>query len=247
MMGNDCIDISLKNIWQSWFAFRKGKKPSKDIDEFQFYLEENLFQLFRDLNTGRYQHGGYKKFIVCDNKRREISVADVRDRVVHRLIYNFLEKLYDKTFIFDAWSCRIGNLTSQIFANIYLNELDRFVKHTLKVKAYVRYGDDFIVIETDLNKIHNIRFKTIEFLAKELKLQTNSKSDKIVKASHGLKFLGVKLWAPGRDLNKRSKGRIQSRLRPNNVASYSGLVKQHCGTRETKKFHWTLYEKVINE
>lgn len=59
------------------------------------------------MNNGRYCHGGYKKFIVSDNKRREISVASVRDRIVHRLVYDFLTPIYDKTFIFDAWSCRL--------------------------------------------------------------------------------------------------------------------------------------------
>jgi len=59
-----------------------------------------------NLNSGRYKHGGYKKFIVTDNKRRQISVASVRDRVVHRLLYEYLNKIYDKTFIYDAWSCR---------------------------------------------------------------------------------------------------------------------------------------------
>lgn len=73
---------------------------------FRYHLEKNLYKLFRDLNDGTYRHGGYKKFVVCDNKRREISVATIRDRVVHRIIYDHLEKTFDKTFIYDAWSCR---------------------------------------------------------------------------------------------------------------------------------------------
>jgi retron-type reverse transcriptase len=106
-MGSvESIDLSLKNIWKCWFAFRAGKRATLEMHDFQYHLEKNLYKLFLDLNNGRYRHGGYKKFIVCDNKRREISVASVRDRVVHRLIYDYLEKIYDKTFIYDAWSCR---------------------------------------------------------------------------------------------------------------------------------------------
>ena len=108
MIGNESIDLSLKNIWQSWFDFRKGKKVTSDLDNFQYSLEKNLYQLWEDLNTGTYRHGRYRKFMVCDNKRREISVAVIRDRVVHRLLYNYLEKIYDKTFIYDGWSCRKG-------------------------------------------------------------------------------------------------------------------------------------------
>ncbi|MBI2634126.1 hypothetical protein HYW82_00450 [Candidatus Peregrinibacteria bacterium] len=76
------------------------------MHDFQYNLERNLYDLFHDLQTGNYSHGNYRKFIVCDNKRREISVAKVRDRVIHRLIYDWLNKIYDKTLIYDAWSCR---------------------------------------------------------------------------------------------------------------------------------------------
>ena len=105
-MGNSCIDLSLANIWQSWFKFKKEKKRKKELDYLGYYLEQNLVNLHFDLNFGRYKHGGYKKFFVTDNKRRQISVASVRDRVVHRLLYEYLNKIYDKTFVYDAWSCR---------------------------------------------------------------------------------------------------------------------------------------------
>lgn len=108
-MGSSAfIDVGLANVWRSWFSFRKGKRKTAELHEFQYRLEENLLELFCDLNTGRYCHGGYKKFIVSDNKRREISVASIRDRVVHRLVYDFLTPIYDKTFIYDAWSCRVS-------------------------------------------------------------------------------------------------------------------------------------------
>lgn len=107
-MGNDSIDLSLENTWESWFEFRKGKRATAELHEFQYYLEKNLFELCADLRGGRYAHGDYRRFIVCDNKRREVCVAGIRDRVVHRLIYSFLEGIYDKTFIYDAWSCRKG-------------------------------------------------------------------------------------------------------------------------------------------
>ncbi|MEK7085938.1 MAG: hypothetical protein AAB953_02900 [Patescibacteria group bacterium] len=54
-----------------------------------------LFKLGKELNANTYQHGGYRKFIVCDNKKREIFVASVRDRVVHRLVYDFLTEILE--------------------------------------------------------------------------------------------------------------------------------------------------------
>ena len=77
-----------------------------ELHNFQFYLEENLFKLQAGLENGTYRHGGYKKFTVCDNKKREISCAGIRDRVVHRLLYDYLVPIFDKAFIYDAWSCR---------------------------------------------------------------------------------------------------------------------------------------------
>ncbi len=75
---------------------------------FQYNLEHNLRELHKELNGSMYRHGPYRVFTVCDNKKRAISVAAVRDRVVHRLIYDCLIPIYDQTFAHDAWSCR-GN------------------------------------------------------------------------------------------------------------------------------------------
>jgi retron-type reverse transcriptase len=108
MIGKESIDLGLKNIYKSWFRYRKGKKPSQDFDHFQYDLEKELNSLYCDLNNGTYKHGDYRKFIVTDNKTREISVASMRDRVLHRLFYDYLVNIFDKTFVFDAWSCRKG-------------------------------------------------------------------------------------------------------------------------------------------
>ena len=100
------IDLSLSNIWASWYRFVNGKKASYELLEFFYNLESNLFNLREDLVGGTYAHRFYRKFFVTDNKRREVSVACLRDRVVHRLIYDYLVPIYDDTFIFDVWSCR---------------------------------------------------------------------------------------------------------------------------------------------
>lgn len=146
----------------------------------------------------------------------------------------------------------IGNLTSQIFANIYLNELDRFVKHELRAKAYLRYGDDFIIVENNFGKLQFFRTQTTDFLKNKLKLTINSKSDsvaslvdKILKPYRGLKFLGIKFWPSGRTLSKRSLIRASERLNSSNLSSYSGLIKAHCNKKKQKHFSWLVYEKLI--
>ncbi len=328
-MGSSDINLSLSNIWQSYFKFKKGKKPSQELEEFNYYLEENLCSLHRDLNSGEYKHSQYRKFVVTDNKRREISVASIRDRVVHRLIYEYLCGIFDKTFIFDAWSCRkdkgligaieraqnficqkpgsfiwrsdiknffdsvsqqillkiisrkimnqrilnllreiitshkvsqnerecacrkgmpIGNLTSQIFANIYLNEFDRFIKHGLKVKNYLRYGDDFIIVADNMEQLKVIRSNSIKFLQEELRLEINKKNDIIIKASWGLKFLGVSIFPKGRRLKKRNLTRVKENLNLKNISSYSGLIKKHSKIKKIKEFNWIIldyYDKQL--
>ncbi len=107
-MGNVSIDISVENIWRSWQLFRHAKKASREIDEFAYQAERHILGLWREINSGAYRHGGYCYFTVTDNKKRIISVASVRDRVVHRLLYEYLVKIYDKIFFYDVWSCRKG-------------------------------------------------------------------------------------------------------------------------------------------
>lgn len=324
-MGSVSIDISLENIWQSWFDFRKGKRRTLELDYFQYFLEGNLYQIFTDLNRGTYKHGTYKKFIVTDNKRREICVASIRDRVVHRLMYEYLVRIYDHTFIYDAWSCRrgkglvgaiertqsflgqfresfvwrtditkffdrvsqetlftlvsrriddkkaleliaeiiknytepqkhsqgqmkrgmpIGNLTSQIFANIYLNELDRFVKHTVKPQAYVRYGDDFILIAKNKVDLQKKREEVIVFINGQLSLEINKKHDIILPVKRGLHYLGVEIFPHGRRLKKRNWKRAQGRLTLLNFASYRGLVQKHDCDKKKLYFDWKILEHL---
>lgn len=139
----------------------------------------------------------------------------------------------------------IGNLTSQIFANIYLNELDRFVKHKLKMKYYLRYGDDFILIHRDLEELTCLRESVIRFLDEKLKLALNPKNDKIVKAKHGLRFLGTIICPHGRKLKKRNRNRIRSRLSISNAGSYYGLSKKHGNRKAIKEFCWRIHD-ILN-
>ncbi len=120
---NPPLDLSLTNIWQAWRAFRAGKKPSREIIIFESDLERNLLLLCADLNNGSYQHGGYSHRIVNEKKRRDIAVATVRDRVVHRLLYDYLVPLVDPKLDYDVWSCRKGKgLHQALFRTKHLSQ-----------------------------------------------------------------------------------------------------------------------------
>lgn len=106
----------------------------------------------------------------------------------------------------------IGNLTSQLFANVYLNELDQFVKHALRVKHYVRYMDDFVLLAGDKATLWDWRREIEGFLEFRLALQLNGKTS-IFPASQGIDFLGYRIWPTHRLLRKRSMKRIKRALR----------------------------------
>lgn len=110
----------------------------------------------------------------------------------------------------------LGNLTSQIFANVYLNELDQYVKHTLKAKRYIRYMDDFVIVHHDKAQLHAWRKDIEQFLWQQLRLETNSKTQvfPIAKQSgRALDFLGYRIYSTHRLLRKCSVNRIKSKLK----------------------------------
>jgi retron-type reverse transcriptase len=87
----------------------------------------------------------------------------------------------------------IGNLSSQFFANVYLNELDQFVKHTLRAQRYVRYVDDFVLVHQDREQLARWRAAIESFLRDRLKLQL--KADQRLRAlSDGIDFLGYVVY-----------------------------------------------------
>lgn len=137
----------------------------------------------------------------------------------------------------------IGNLTSQILANIYLNEFDRFVVHRLKPIAYVRYGDDFLCFGRSKKELDKIRAATGVFLQAELNLRINPKVDKLQPAYKGIDYLGVNIWPDGRRLQLKVRWRMNQRLNRVSMASYRALVKAHERPKYLKNLDWRLLEQ----
>ena len=86
----------------------------------------------------------------------------------------------------------LGNLTSQFFANVYLNELDYFVKHTLKAKYYIRYVDDFIIIHPSHKQLHIWKEAIDVFLTANLKIQLHPHKTHIFPLVRGVDFVGFR-------------------------------------------------------
>lgn len=106
----------------------------------------------------------------------------------------------------------IGNLTSQLFANVYLDQLDHFIKEELQVPYYVRYMDDFVIISGDKKELWRLKQEIEDFLDARLSLKLNDKTG-IFPVSHGVDFLGYRIWKDHRLLRKRSTKRIKRALK----------------------------------
>ncbi len=110
----------------------------------------------------------------------------------------------------------IGNLTSQLFANIYLHELDEYVKYDLREHFYVRYMDDFVIIHHDKQHLQRLRVAIESFLWDRLRLRTNAKTQVFpvgLVRGRALDFLGYRIWPTHRKLRKGSIKRMRHRLR----------------------------------
>lgn len=110
----------------------------------------------------------------------------------------------------------IGNLTSQLCANIYLHELDEFVKYQLRERYYVRYMDDFVIIHHDKEHLHRTREIIEDFLWGSLRLKTNAKTQVFpiaIVRGRPLDFLGYRIWTTHRKIRKSSIRRITRTLK----------------------------------
>jgi hypothetical protein len=106
----------------------------------------------------------------------------------------------------------IGNLTSQFFANVLLNELDQFVHEQIQPRLYLRYMDDFLLFDSDLEKLQGARPMIMAFVA-GLRLRLHERKTQVRASQQGVKFVGFKLTPVTRRVNPESIGRFRRRMR----------------------------------
>lgn len=152
-----------------------------------------------------------------------LIVRKITDERLHALILLIISSFHTT----HSKGLPLGNVTSQIFANIYLNELDQFVKHELKASYYIRYCDDFVT----LNRSHTTLTAYIPrihvFLTEKLSLKLHPCKVVIRKLQQGIDFLGYVSLPHYRVLRTRTKRRMLRRVNKENLASYLGLL-AHC-------------------
>jgi len=118
----------------------------------------------------------------------------------------------------------LGNLTSQLFANVYLNELDQYVKHGLRVPHYLRYCDDFVMLSRDPETLKALIPQIEAFLKARLRLQLHPDKITLSRLSEGVDFLGFVCFTYHAVLRTKTKRRMLARVGDKNLSSYLGLI-----------------------
>ena len=284
--------FTFQNIYKAYTQCRKNKTNTINALKFEQNILENLWGLHDALTTNQYTIGKSLCFLTSSPKLREVFASDFRDRVVHHVLVDALEPLFECKFIHDVYNNRkgrgthmavaqakrymnqtphgyylqldikgffynldkqilmdkikqevigsmldvssvlnlthkivwhdptshymfrgdkrklsllpahktlfkidknkglpIGNLTSQFFANVYMNDFDNYVKRKLKVKRYIRYVDDFVLFDKSKERLRYLQKEIEEYLNKELHL-TLREDSKLKRHTEGLDFLG---------------------------------------------------------
>lgn len=163
-----------------------------------------------------------KKYFYSINKNILFDI--MKKKISDQKLLNFTKKM-----IFDNdedIGIPIGNYTSQYFANIYLNELDHYIKEELRVKYYVRYMDDFILLLEDKSEAKRMYELIKKFVNTKLELELNSKT-KYYPSKMGTNFCGYVIYETHMLLRKRSKTKIKKKIRKWNKKYLNGELDIH--------------------
>ena len=298
-LWKDIIDEA--NIVLAAKKAMRGKRYRENVVAFNAKLGDNIVRIKKELETKTYKPGSYRTFEIYEPKKRMISAAPFRDRVVHHALCNIIQPIFERTFIHDSYANRtgfgthralrkftkfarsskyvlqcdirkyfpsidheilkgllrrkikckdtlwlidkiinnsnkqeerfcyfegddlftpferkrglpIGNLTSQFFANIYLNGFDHFVKEKLKVKKYVRYVDDFALFCDDYNFLARARLGIEGFLT-SLRLRIHPIKSQLFETRLGSNFVGFRILPDRIRVRSENLRRSRRRLR----------------------------------
>ncbi|OHA56834.1 MAG: hypothetical protein A2114_02025 [Candidatus Vogelbacteria bacterium GWA1_51_14] len=224
----------LESIYEKVFIFdsyssRKGKgihKAHRRLRYFAWKLSRNntrpVFFLKCDI----------KKFF--DSVDHDILLSILEKKIKDQQTISLLRVIINSFCTKENKGIPLGNLTSQLFSNIYLDLLDQYVKRVLRVKYYLRYADDFILIDADREKLENFLVLIKLFLDEKLKLVLHKDKIMISKFSDGVDFLGYVIFPYHQVLRTKTKRRAFKNVNKVNLPSYLGLLK-HCRGRAIEK------------
>jgi retron-type reverse transcriptase len=171
-----------------------------------------------------------RKFFASIDHTTLIRLLD--ERIVDKDIALLLTHIMDSfnTSGYSRKGLPLGNLTSQILVNIYMHEFDMYVKQILKVKHYIRYADDFVILSQDRKYLENILVQMHQFLEEKLRLQLHPHKVEIRKVSQGIDFLGYVILPHAIVLRTKTKKRIKRKVKEGVVAYGKNRIKREIFT-----------------
>ena len=210
------------------YANRKGKGTLKAIQRFE--------QFKRKVSKNNSKNSFVFKADIkhyFENINRDILLMQIKSKIQNpnllRLIQLILNNHQHKK------GMPLGNLTSQFFANIYLDKLDQYVKHKLKVRYYIRYVDDFIILDNSKQKLEALMININNFLIKHLEIQLHSAKSKVIPINNGIQFLGYRIFPNHKLLKKPNIRKFNCRLfeqinlYKNNLLNFDKIYNSYLG------------------
>ena len=339
--------IPLSEFFEAYFDCRKKKRSTCSAIKFEVDYEQEIIKLANEVNSGSYKPDTSLAFIIDKPVKREVFAASFRDRIVHHLLINKINHLFERAFINDSYSCRvgkgthyaikrldhfirscsenytkdcyilkldiegffmhidrrllysklrafllenydgldvdvvldlvhkivfyeptikcrvkgsicnwnglpknkslfyaplscglpIGNLTSQVFANFYMNDFDHFMKHTLGLRYYGRYVDDFVIVHNDKEFLKKLVPQIREFLSVNLHLRLHPRKVYLQHFNKGVRYLGVIIKPYRKYIVNRTYGNMYDR-----ISILNDIVEQRPPTRADRR----LFVSSIN-
>lgn len=215
------------------FSSREGKGTHRAIKRFQKFagkVSENNTRTCWVLKCD------IQKFFASID--HEILINLLGESISDQKTLNLLKEIIRSHCSSKNLGLPLGNLTSQLFVNIYLNELDQFLKHRLREKYYLRYADDLMILSEDKDHLGWLVIEIRQFLDETLKLTLHPNKTTICTLASGIDFLGYVVFPNHVTLRTRAKRRMFGGVCEKNLPSYLGLL-SHCEGYEL--------QKVINE
>jgi RNA-directed DNA polymerase len=186
-----------------------------------------------------------QKFFASIDQKVLMQIAEsyIPDKDIVALIAEIIESFHSTE---KGIGLPLGNLTSQLFVNIYMNEFDQFMKHKIKAKYYIRYADDFVILSEDKEWLKSVVVSIQDFLTQKLHLSLHPKKVSISTIALGVDFLGWILFPDHRVVRTVTKRRMfrgirEKEGRPETVQSYLGLIRHG----NTEKLRGEIEDYVI--
>lgn len=215
------------------YSCRKNKGTHKALQRFEVFTRGVSKNYTKQCYVLK---GDIRKFFASIDQGILLDILEKRivDKDILRLLTNVVNSFSSNdgasvtSCNLAVSSCKnglpLGNLTSQLLVNVYMNEFDQYVKHVLKVQDYIRYADDFVVVSSEKGYLEEVCQKIEDFLTRNLRLTLHPNKVFIATIYSGVDFLGWIHFPHHKVLRTTTKKRMMRKVSEKNVTSYLGLL-----------------------